>query len=34
MKITLTELEQNPQLLTTAVEDLDNWYYFKFLAKN
>lgn len=26
MKITLTELEQNPQLLTTAVEDLDNWY--------
>ena len=26
MKITLTELEQNPQLLTTAMEDLDNWY--------
>lgn len=26
MKITETELEQNPHVLATAMEDLDNWY--------
>lgn len=34
MKITVTELEQNPQLLATALDDLGNWWQVNWYLKD